>query len=335
MNGHSIALLLFSVILLSCSPQPQVDRSHEALSGLPGSAVILTYNEKPITAADIDAQMKVKIEKARDQLIKEYRDAALEHAYQSLLLELAKKDGAQDVPTYLNTLKSKIEISDAEVNQFLKQNEIANLSKEQAKKFLAEQLWITRQNELKASLLSRAKISWKLSPTTHAIPETNLELSKGAEKYKHKLDIFCDFTNPLCLPVRIGVEQILVRHPNDVRVFFHPLPHLTNNISTSTAIAALCAGKFHQFWKSHDTFYDSQAKLTTADQVSRVVDSISLSQDDKAKLQTCIKSAEGKNLLDLDMEMAKSNGITEAPALLLNGSQVTSIDAIEGLISNK
>ena len=331
---HFILLLTMSVIFSACTRQNQVDRSHEILSGLPSSTVILEVNGKSVTASDIAKQMTPKIERTRDQLIQEYRDEALEHAYQNLLIELSKKNGVSDVSTYLNDQKSKIEVTDAEVIQFLKQNKISNLSKEQAKKFLIEQLWITRQNEIKNNLLSQAKIEWKLSPSIHSIAENDQALSKGAEKYSAKLDVFCDFTNPLCSSIRLGIEQILMRHPKEVRVFFHPLPHTEQIASTTAAMNALCAGSIHQFWKAYDALFNAQTKLTTVDNIKQVVDSIGFSDEEKAKIQKCLKSGEAQKLLSSEIAQAKSNGITEAPALLINGAQVKTIDASEELISS-
>jgi len=327
-----IKFVTLATILASCDRQTPVDRSHEALGGLPNKTTILEINGKSITVADVDAQMKVKIEKARDQLITEYRTEALEHAYQRLLLEVAQKNGTSDVPTYLNNLKSKIEISDSEIKHFLKQNKVSTLSKEQARKFLTDQQFITIQNELKNKLLSEAKLEWKLLPTLHNISKSNLNLSKGSEIFTHRIDVFCDFTNLLCSQFRLGVEQILIQHPNDVHIFFHTLPRLNDTTSNKAAVASICAGQIHQFWKVYDAFFNAQVKLSTNENIDILIRELSFSPEDQRRLDGCIKSGEGQELLDSEVQLAKDNGIAESPALLLDGVQTKSIDvALEKL----
>jgi protein-disulfide isomerase len=127
---------------------------------------------------------------------------------------------------------------------------------------------------------------------------------------------FGDFECPFCGEEEPVVEALLKEYPNDLRLVWKNFP-LTNihPYAQGAAVAAVCAGAQGDFWPMHDTLFEDQTALTSADLASYALE-VGV---DMGTWQTCIASSAPLQTIDADVALGTSVGISGTPTFFVNG----------------
>lgn len=329
-NTSDFCLFLVSFLFLliiggfGCSDHV-TDPSHEIVKELSPSTVILDFHGGKVTASDVHDKIAPRLERLRDEMTNLYRSEAEELALLKILEARARTEGFKSAQEFKASLKSKIEIQDAEIVDFIKRNHLPPAAqKQEVKKFLQDQAWVQKEAELKISLLKEAALDWKISDATHEFKEKGALPLRGDAHPQVVIHEFCDFSNPLCLSVRVGMEQVLARYPKDVGVFFHPLYREDRPGSLSATLASICSAKQNKFWEMSGKLFDHQAKLSDAT-IDEIAKELGL---EMKSFKACL--AEPRTKVDAQDELAEAHarGVKETPALFVNGESMASVDEL-------
>lgn len=85
--------------------------------------------------------------------------------------------------------------------------------------------------------------------------------SKGPPDAKVVLAEFADFQCPACGAARPVIEEVMKRHPRDVRLVFKHFPLSIHENAERAARAAVAAQKQNKFWEMHALLFENQQKL--------------------------------------------------------------------------
>jgi protein-disulfide isomerase len=85
--------------------------------------------------------------------------------------------------------------------------------------------------------------------------------SKGPADAKVVLAEFADFQCPACGAARPVIEEVMKRHPRDVRLVFKHFPLAIHENAEKAARAAVAAQRQNKFWEMHALLFENQQKL--------------------------------------------------------------------------
>jgi protein-disulfide isomerase len=130
--------------------------------------------------------------------------------------------------------------------------------------------------------------------------------------------VFSDFQCPFCARVLPTLDQLDKDYPGKIRLYFRHNPLPFHQDAALAAQAAVAAEKQGKFWDMHDKLFANQEKLNKDDLVGYARE-IGL---DMTKFSADLESAEAKQRVEADLELAKKLGIQGTPNFLINGRPV-------------
>jgi protein-disulfide isomerase len=139
--------------------------------------------------------------------------------------------------------------------------------------------------------------------------------SKGDASAPVIIVAFSDFQCPYCSRVLPTLDQLDKDYPGKIRLYFRHNPLPFHQDAALAAQAAVAAEKQGKFWKMHDVLFANQQKIKK-DDLLRYAQEIGL---DMTKFSADLESAETKQRVDRDLELAKNLGIQGTPNFLING----------------
>jgi protein-disulfide isomerase len=137
---------------------------------------------------------------------------------------------------------------------------------------------------------------------------------------------FSDFECPFCRVGAKTVQDVLSRHPSDVRLVFKNFPidiacheelqQQLHPFACKAALFARCAGSESpdQFWRAHDLLFE--AGELSDDVMRRIHAELSLPA---AEMDRCMGSEEPLRKVKEDIALARGLGVTGTPAFFING----------------
>ncbi|MEO1085893.1 MAG: thioredoxin domain-containing protein, partial [Acidobacteriota bacterium] len=139
---------------------------------------------------------------------------------------------------------------------------------------------------------------------------------------------FSDFQCPYCTRGAQTVEQILEKYPNDVKFVFKHFPLGFHPWAKPAAVAANCAANQNQdaFWTLHDKYFEHQKELNVENVMAKSKEFLGGSGLDMATWSACAENQESAEykaaaaLVDSDMNLGKSLGVTGTPGFFVNGT---------------
>jgi protein-disulfide isomerase len=129
---------------------------------------------------------------------------------------------------------------------------------------------------------------------------------------------FADFECPACGAARPQIEEVLKRHPRDVRLVFKHFPLSQHQDAEKCARAAVAAAKQNKFWEMHAALFQSQPKLDT-ETVEGLAKGIGL--DMKRFLQDRDSEATA-DFVVRDRKQGEALAIKSTPSIFMNGRPV-------------
>ncbi|WP_414576495.1 DsbA family protein [Anabaena sp. CCY 9402-a] len=139
------------------------------------------------------------------------------------------------------------------------------------------------------------------SPTMGTIPAKNVLIE------------FSDFQCPYCAEAHKKLQDLLVKHRNEVTLVYKNLPLPTHSEALSAAKAAWAANQQGKFWEYHDALFTNQKQLGD-----------NLYLDIAKKLNLDMEKFNSDRLLaepsiKQDMQLAQKLGVPGTPFFVMNG----------------
>lgn len=152
---------------------------------------------------------------------------------------------------------------------------------------------------------------------------------RGANHALVTLVQFCDFRTPACKRTARSLFEAVLTYPNEARVVFKALPSENDAEAKLAAQATLAANEQGRFWQLHDSLFANPGRL---DRQSLEVAAQGVGLD-MAKLRGRLDAPELIARLAETSEQAQGLGVTETPALFMNGVRLD--DASEPFVHLK
>ena len=139
--------------------------------------------------------------------------------------------------------------------------------------------------------------------------------SKGPADAPVTLVEFADFECPHCAVMRLILELMQERFPNQIRIVYkvYALPGHTH--APEAAIAALAAGKQDKFWEMHKLLFEHQDKLERKD-LMRYARDLELDMD---QFKKDLEDEGLRGTLEKSIKLGDTLGITGTPTMYVNG----------------
>ena len=138
---------------------------------------------------------------------------------------------------------------------------------------------------------------------------------KGSANARITLVEFSDFQCPYCAAAVHHIDEILAKHPADVRLVFKQFPldiHSQAELAAEAALAAHAQGKF---WPMHDKLYANFRDLSQ-DKIMQWAKEIGL---DMARFTADLKSGKYKPVVAKELAQGEQAGVSGTPTLFVDG----------------
>jgi protein-disulfide isomerase len=159
--------------------------------------------------------------------------------------------------------------------------------------------------------------------------------ARGQADAKVTVVEFSDFQCPFCQRAKPMLDEILTRHPNDVRIVYRNLPiDSLHPRARASAEAAQCALEGNKFWEYHDRLFANNRALGDAD-LRKYASEVGL---DSAAFDECVRSRRHAGAVEEDVQEAKRIGVTGTPAFAVNGILLFGLqttDALDAVIKDE
>lgn len=155
---------------------------------------------------------------------------------------------------------------------------------------------------------------------------------------------FSDFQCPYCARAFATVEEVLKKHPEDVKFTYLHYPLDFHPWAKPSAIAAACAAEQDKdvFWKLHDAYFSNQGEFNQENVLTKTKEIIADTGLDMEKWSTCAEDSSSEAYkaaaarVDADMAFGKKLGVTGTPGFFINGRFLNGaqpLDVFESTIS--
>lgn len=297
-------LLLGAAATYFVTKPGQQDISQSLVQKLSPNTVILEYSGGTITADDVSSRMLPRFERTRDELLQAYIREA-----ESILVERMK-----------DRLPSEdLQVTEAELNNYLKANRIDSSRSEEIRKFLAAEKERIQTQLGTIKLLQDLNVQNKLGAAFFQIQKNSKNPTKGMPSAEVNIQVFCDFGNPLCNRVRLNMESLLNEHPEKVSWTFRHFPVPSNRIGELAALVSICAHEQEQFWPVHDAFLNNQNVLS-AENLLSIAGKAGANEE---RLQSCLQKEDTQKFLDSEIQLAQNLGLNQTPVFFINGAKIS------------
>lgn len=151
-------------------------------------------------------------------------------------------------------------------------------------------------------------------------------ISKGPDSAPVTLVEFLDYNCPFCKKGAEIIDQLVEKNPGKIRVISKnfPLPMHPNAQKTSEAL--LCANAQGKFWEFRkELFGESWGKFSPED-MKAIAKKTGLKETD---FNACLDDSKMKGLIEEDVKVGQSVGVSGTPAFFLNGSPLVGAQPLE------
>lgn len=141
---------------------------------------------------------------------------------------------------------------------------------------------------------------------------------------------YADFTCSHCRQLSGTLAQLLLAHPQDVRIVWKHMPNdAANPLATAASVAAQCAQDQGKFWEYHDALFQSNTSLSQeAFRPLALQAGLNVEQ-----FSTCYDAGDTLRIIQRDIEEGTALGITATPTLFINGERLEGAASLDTLTS--
>ncbi|KKQ27870.1 MAG: DSBA oxidoreductase [Candidatus Magasanikbacteria bacterium GW2011_GWC2_37_14] len=167
----------------------------------------------------------------------------------------------------------------------------------------------------------------KIKPTSFNIPLNLEDPIIGNKNTGTTLVVFGDFGCPTCQAQHELLKELITKYPTKVKVIWKGLSRTVYPASTELAHNyAYCANKQKKFNEFAETAFVNGDNLN-----KEVLDLIAVNINlDSKKLTDCLASAEPKNYLQKNEQLAMLLNIQALPTIFFNNKQIQAPQLLEG-----
>ena len=148
---------------------------------------------------------------------------------------------------------------------------------------------------------------------------------------------FSDFQCPYCSRAAGTVEEVLAKHPEDVRFVYVQFPLGNHPWARPASIAALCAAQQDDeaFWTLHDNYFANQRSLNPGNVIAESRGYLAGADLDMSQWATCTEDQASEAhqqavaALTEGMALGEELGVTGTPGFFVNGRFVNGAQPLE------
>ncbi|MCX5875703.1 MAG: thioredoxin domain-containing protein [Deltaproteobacteria bacterium] len=140
----------------------------------------------------------------------------------------------------------------------------------------------------------------------------------GQENAPVVIVAFSDFECPYCGTVGALFDEVLAKHPKEVKIVFKQFPLAMHKLAQSAALASLAAHRQGKFWQYHDLLFENQKSLSEAKYVE-LAKKLGLDLD---RFNKDSKAPVNQQTLERDMADAQLAGVRGTPTIFVNGRRL-------------
>ena len=200
---------------------------------------------------------------------------------------------------------------------------------------------LTRLNTIEENQKEILKLFKPRRPAVDYSKVYRIPLGNSAVKGKKDATVtiveFSDFQCPYCAGLQSTLREVLKAYPDDVRLVLKDFPLSFHKYAMAAARAARAAGEQGKYWEMHDLIFENFKKLNS-DIFKEFAKKLNL---DLTMFMADYKSNKYDNMIQQDINLGKSLGVTGTPTLFVNGKRMQrrSFDdfkkVIEGYLKKK
>ncbi len=157
----------------------------------------------------------------------------------------------------------------------------------------------------------------QVTPPATAKPAQPVSTIRGSDKAPITILVFSDFESFPCARSASVIDGFL-KQSRDVRVIFKHAPAASNPNAMLAHEAALAAGVPGKFWEMHDTLFEHQTRLTSADLLG-YAKSLGL---DLAAFEHALDDHTYRPIVERDLAEAAGLGVITTPTFFVNGRRL-------------
>ena len=171
--------------------------------------------------------------------------------------------------------------------------------------------------------LAVVHLSWSPAAAPRPGPQAPIEqpeqgTTRGDPRAPVEIVVYSDFQCPFCARQYATLDRLAREHGDEVRIEFRHLPSPSHAAGIAASRAALAADRQGHFWQMHDLLFANPQRLTR-DAFLDYARQIGL---DERRFERDLDDPMLDRVLDRDRAEAARVGITEAPALVVNGKVI-------------
>ncbi len=140
----------------------------------------------------------------------------------------------------------------------------------------------------------------------------------GQENAPVVIVAFSDFECPYCGTVGALFDEVLAKHPKEVKIVFKQFPLTMHKMAQSAALASLAAHRQGKFWQYHDLLFENQKSLSE-EKYKELAKKIGLDLD---RFNKDYKAPVNLQTLERDMADAQLAGVRGTPTIFVNGRRL-------------
>jgi protein-disulfide isomerase len=299
--------------------------------------VMAVVGGQPVMEDDLYPGVQAQLRQLRNQEY-EMTNKALENLISQRLLEAeAKKKGVPTGKLLEQEVDSKItDPADSEVEAYYlgqRANQPLEEVKEQLRKGLKQAKIQQAREKYIQDLRQKAEVTILLDAPKVQVSFDPARL-RGDPKAPVTIVEFSDYQCPYCRKAEASVEEVLAKHPGEVKLAYRDFPlRQIHPDAQSAAEASRCAEEQGRFWEYHDALFVA----TKPDPETQLQLVRSLGLDEK-KFEACISSGMYKQQIEQDLQDGVEAGVSGTPGFFINGialSGAQPISAFENIIKSE
>ena len=151
--------------------------------------------------------------------------------------------------------------------------------------------------------------------------------AKGAAKPTVTIVEWADFECPACAAARSVLDDLVEKHPNDVRLVFKHFPLSIHPNAETAARAAVAAAKQGKFWQMHRLLFENQDRGLDRANIDRVAREAGL---DMKQFARDLESEAAADAVARDRKLGEKFELGGTPTLFINGRQFRAGDDFPG-----
>lgn len=168
-----------------------------------------------------------------------------------------------------------------------------------------------------------------------AEPVTEQDHQRGSQDFRVTVVVYSDFQCPACAHFELKtVDQLLAKHPDDLRFVFRHYPISSHPVAQKAAEATEAANAQGKFWEMVQAIYQNQDKLT-APLLNELASSLGL---DTASFKSDLARGRFRDFVIAQKDSGQRSGVDATPTLFINGEKYEgrlSVEAIDEVLTKK